>query len=118
MLKTASLILMSLFYIFAGFNHFGKPWFYYRLIPPLLPKKPVNIISGAAEVILGIGLLIPALSTWSAWGIIALLIAVYPANIYHLMQKGAGMKVPIWALWFRLAFQGVFILWAYWHTSA
>ena len=116
MLKSISLIVMAIFYVVAGLNHFRTPKFYYRLIPPPLPKKAVNVLSGAAEVILGVGLLIPAWSHYSAWGIIALLIAVYPANIYHLIQKGAGMKVPIWGLWFRLAFQAVFIAWAYWHT--
>ena len=116
MIKSISLVIMAVFYIAAGLNHFRAPWFYYKLIPPQLPKKPVNVISGFAEVLLGIGLLIPSLSVWSAWGVIALLIAVYPGNIYHLSQKGAGMKIPIWALWVRLGFQGVFIAWAYWHT--
>ena len=116
-IKQISLIAMAVFYIVAGLNHFKVPKFYYKLIPPFLGnKKLINVASGAAEVILGVALLIPILSHWAAWGIIALLVAVYPANIYHLQQKGAGMKVPIWGLWFRLAFQFVFIAWAYWHT--
>jgi uncharacterized membrane protein len=117
MLKQISLHVMAVFYIIAGLNHFRVPRFYYRIIPPPLPKQLVNQASGWAEVILGIGLMIPACSSWSAWGVIVLLIAVYPANIYHLLQKGAGMKVPVWALWFRLVFQFVFIAWAYWHTT-
>jgi len=117
MLKDISLVVMALFYIMAGLNHFRVPKFYYRIIPSYLPSpKWINILSGVAEVILGIALLIPLTKTWAAWGVIALLFAVYPANIYHLQQKGAGMKVPIWALWFRLAFQIVFIAWAWWHT--
>jgi uncharacterized membrane protein len=117
-LKQISLYVMAALYIFAGINHFRMPKFYYNITPPYLLKfkKEINIISGWAEIILGIGLLIPAVSSYAAWGIIALLIAVYPANIYHLQAKGAGMKVPIWGLWVRLAFQFVLIAWAYWHT--
>lgn len=116
-IKIISLYAMAAFYLVAGMNHFRTPKFYHRIIPPGLPKDAVNMLSGAAEIVLGIGLMIPAVSTWAAWGVIALLIAVYPANIYHLMQRGAGMKVPMWALWFRLVFQFVLLAWAYWHTS-
>lgn len=117
MVKTISLIIMSLFYIIAGINHFRQPRFYKRIIPPWLPKHDwINWLSGAAEVILGILLLIPPTRELAAWGVIALLIAVFPANIYHLQQKGAGMKIPIWALWIRLPLQALLILWAYWHT--
>ena len=116
-LKSISLIAMAILYIVAGLNHFRVPKFYYRIIPPYLPNhKWINIISGLAEVVLGIALLIPFTSQWAAWGVIALLIAVYPANIYHLNAKGAGMKVPIWGLRLRLVFQFVFIAWAWWHT--
>lgn len=117
MIKQISLIVMAIFYMVAGLNHFRMPKFYYKIIPPVFNnKRLINITSGWAEIILGVALLIPAISHLAAWGVIALLIAVYPANIYHLQQKGAGMKVPMWALWFRLAFQFVFIAWAYWHT--
>lgn len=118
MIKDISLVVMAVFYIAAGINHFRTPEFYYRIIPPWLgSKKLINLLSGWAEVILGVALLIPSISTLAAWGVIALLIAVYPANIYHLQQRGAGMKVPMWALWVRLAFQAVFIAWAFWHTT-
>ena len=116
-LKQISLVVMAVLYFAAGVNHFRDPKFYYRIIPPFFKnKKLINEASGVAEIILGVALLIPATSHLAAWGVIALLIAVYPANIYHLQQKGAGMKVPIWGLWVRLAFQFVFIAWAYWHT--
>lgn len=116
-IKTISLILMAIFYIYAGVRHFTKPWFFLKIMPPYLPyPKALNYISGAAEILLGILLLIPVTSTLAAWGVIALLIAVFPANIYHLTSKGAGMKFPIWGLWLRLPFQLVFLAWAYWHT--
>lgn len=105
---------MAGFFIYAGIYHFLKPRFFLKIIPPILPfKEWINWISGACEVVLGALLLIPAYQSLAAWGLIVLLIAVFPANVYHLMAKGAGMKVPIWVLWVRLPFQGVLIWWAY-----
>jgi uncharacterized membrane protein len=109
--------VMAAFFLFAGIMHFKKPKFFLRIIPPILPfKEALNYISGAAEIIFAIMLVIPATTILAAWGIIALLIAVFPANVYHLMAKGAGMKVPIWALWLRLPMQGLLIYWAYQYT--
>lgn len=108
------LYFMAAFYIFAGVMHFAKPKFFIRIIPPALPMKEwINWVSGACEIVLGVLILFPAYRPLAALGIILLLIAVFPANIYHLMAKGAGMKVPIWALWVRLPLQGVLIWWAY-----
>ncbi len=105
--------IMATLYILAGANHFVNPRFYYKIIPPFFKNKPlINQLSGAVEILLGI-LLFTSYSSWAAWGIIALLIAVFPANIYHLQQKGAGMKVPVWALWIRLPMQFLLIYWAY-----
>lgn len=84
---------MAVLYILAGINHFINPTFYLRIIPPVLKyKQLINSISGAAEILLGI-LLLTSYRPMAAIGVIALLIAVFPANVYHLMQKGAGMKV-------------------------
>lgn len=111
------LYLMALFYGVAGANHFINPRFYLRIIPPFLPfPHAINWVSGAAEILLGVLLLFPTTRTWAAWGIIALLIAVFPANVYHLWARGAGMKVPMWGLWVRLPVQGLFIWWAYLYT--
>lgn len=108
-----SLWIMAILYILAGINHFVMPRFYISIIPPFLPfPKLINWVSGIAEVVLGIGLLIPSYSTLSAWGIILLLIAVYPANIYHFM-KGWRKKKMIWVLLLRLPLQFVLIWWAY-----
>jgi uncharacterized membrane protein len=116
-LKTITLYLMALFYVAAGVNHFRSPRFYLQIIPPWLPKPEwINWISGAAEILLGILLIIPAFTSLAAWGVIALLIAVFPANIYHLWAKGAGMKIPLWFLWLRLPLQGLLVWWAYWYT--
>lgn len=117
MLKSVSRLLMGVFYIAAGANHFRQPRLYLRIIPPSLPyKRAINSISGAAEVVLGVLLLIPATARQAAWGVIALLLAVFPANIYHYRAQGAGMRVPQWLLLLRLPLQFVLIAWAYWHT--
>ena len=117
MLKDISLYIMATLYILAGVNHFIKPKFYLRIIPRYLPwHKTINYLSGIAEVLFGALLLVPAYSTLAAWGIIALLIAVFPANINHLNSYKPGSSIPLWALYIRLPFQGLLIFWAWWHT--
>lgn len=107
---------MAILYILAGINHFLMPRFYLSIIPPFLPwPKWINWISGIAEIVLGIGLLIPAHSSASAWGIILLLIAVYPANIYHFM-KGLKKKKMVLVLAARLPIQFILLWWAYTFT--
>lgn len=116
-IKRISLVVMAVFYIVAGLNHFRMPALYLRIIPPQLPyPELLNWLSGGAEVLLGVLLLLPTLSRRAAWGVIALLIAVFPANVYQFLANGAGMDVPRWALLARLPLQGVLIAWAYWHT--
>ena len=117
MMKELSLYIMAAFYIMGGLNHFVLPKFYLRIIPRYIPwHKAVNYVSGAVEILLGVLLLYPPSSRLAAWGIIALLIVVFPANINHLISAKRGRGLPIWALYLRLPFQGVLMLWAWWHT--
>ena len=107
---------MALLYLAAGINHFINPKFYLKIIPPSLPYPEwINWISGAAEIILAIALVISKTQTLAAWGIIALLIAVFPANVYHF-QKGWRKKKMIFILALRLPIQGLLIWWAYLYT--
>ena len=116
-MKQISLILMAVFYLFSGINHFRIPEFYLRIIPPMLPfPQAINVISGAAEIVLAVLLLVPAASKYAAWGVIALLIAIFPANIYHYTSGGAGMDISQTTLALRLPLQFLLIAWAYWHT--
>lgn len=109
------LYLMSGLYIIAGILHFAKPKMYLRIIPPYLPNpKLLNIIAGACEILLGIGLLSPNTRSFSAFGLILLLLAVFPANI-HMLQQGAK-GIPRWALILRLPLQFLLIAWAYIYT--
>lgn len=111
------LYLMAGIYILAGLNHFRNPRMYVKIIPDYLPApKLLNIISGLAELFFGILLCFPAFSTFGAWGIILLLIAVFPANIYMLTNEKASFRLPKWILWMRLPLQFILIFWAYLYT--
>lgn len=111
------LYLMAGIYILAGLNHFRNPRMYVKIIPDYLPApKQLNVLSGLAEILSGILLCIPSLSSYGAWGIIALLIAVFPANLYMLTNKKASFGLPRWVLLIRLPLQLVLIFWAYLYT--
>ena len=111
------LYLMAVLYIAAGINHFKNPGMYIKIIPPYLPNpKLLNILSGAAEIILGILLMIPLTTHVAAWGIIALLLAVFPANIYMFCKKKGKFSLFKFILLIRLPLQIVLIVWAYIYT--
>jgi uncharacterized membrane protein len=100
----------------AGTMHFVRPEFYLKIMPPYLPWHLALVyLSGLFEIAFGALLLVPRFSHLAAWGIIALLIAVFPANIYLYQHQEILPAPPIVHL-LRLPLQAVFILWAYWHT--
>ena len=110
---------MSLFYVFAGIKHFTNPTWYMKIMPPYLPlHKELVYISGAFEIILGLMLLLDKTRFIGAWGLILLLIAIFPANIYLAQTNGAALNISPTLAWGRLPFQAIFILIAYWHTKA
>ena len=111
---------MAVFYIFGGFNHLLNPGFYVAIIPPGLPNPEwLNVLSGLAEIVLGVFLLEPRTRVLAAWGIIALLIAVFPANVWVAMENfgsgGPGSGNAAFN-WIRLPFQALFVVWAWWYT--
>jgi uncharacterized membrane protein len=117
--RTIARILASIFFIGAGFNHFRNPQFYKEIVPHGFgPPGMIVAISGICEIAGGLGLLIPALRRTAGWGLIALLVVVFPANIYMALepQKIPDMHYPQWALWLRLPLQAVFIAWV-WFVS-
>jgi len=117
-LKIASKFILAFFMIGAGVMHFAKPDFYLKIMPPYLPLHyELVILSGVFEVVLGVLLLVPKVSKLAAWGIIALLIAVFPANI-HIFQNPEVLPAPPILHLLRLPLQGLLILWAYWHTKS
>ncbi|QDT78651.1 hypothetical protein Mal35_21000 [Gimesia maris] len=98
--------------------HLVNPGFFLKIMPPYLPlHNELVFVSGVFEILLGGLLLIPRFSYLAAWGIMILLIAVFPANIYLYQHQEILPASPIIHL-LRLPLQGVFILWAYWHTRA
>jgi uncharacterized membrane protein len=115
-IKPISKYLLAIFMIVAGTIHFVNPAFFLKIMPPYLPlHKELVLVSGVFEVLLGVLLLIPRCSRLAAWGIMALLIAVFPANIYLYQHQDILPASPIIHL-LRLPLQGMFVLWAFWHT--
>lgn len=120
--KRVLLWVMSAAYVAAGFNHLMHPGFYLAIMPPGLPGPEwLNLVSGLAEIVLGVFVLEPRVRVLAAWGIVALLIAVFPANVYVALENvglpggepGTG-NAPL--NWVRLPFQALFVLWAWWYT--
>lgn len=114
--KATSKCLLALFFVGAGVMHFVRPDFYVKIMPPYLPwHLELVYLSGLFEVALGLLLLVPRTSCSAAWGLVALLIAVFPANI-HVFLHQELIPAPGWLHLLRLPLQGLFVLWAYWHT--
>jgi uncharacterized membrane protein len=116
-MKTAVRWLLSLFVGAAGIAHFAVAGDFIRMVPPWLPAPALLVyVSGAAEIAGAVGLQIPRLRKWAAYGLIALFIAVFPANVHmavHHISPGRFHAEP-WQLWARLPLQAVFIACAWW----
>jgi uncharacterized membrane protein len=111
---------MALFYIVGGVNHFANTPFYLQMMPPYLPwPLPLVYLSGIIEMGLGVALLIPRISRLAAWGVIALLVAIYPANLFMWTSHMAinGKVIPTGFHIGRLIGQVLLIWWAYSHTK-
>jgi len=112
------LYVMGLLYVIAGINHFIKPKIYLRIMPRYLPAhKTLVYLSGATEVLLGIGICFPPTQTISIYGIIAMLVVFLLVHFYMLSSKKAGAGFPKWALILRLLLQFALIYWAYFYLS-
>ncbi|MDB9529908.1 DoxX family protein [Oscillatoria sp. CS-180] len=111
--------ILAVCMVVAGVLHFVQSEPFIRIVPDFLPAPAALVyISGVIEVFLGIGLLIPPLQQVSAWGLVALFIAVYPANLNMAINhiEIAGIPNTWWFQAIRLPFQFVLIAWAYWYT--
>ena len=118
--KNFTIYIMSLLYVIVGVKHFTNTDFFVAIVPPFITwKEEAVLISGIIEVILGLLLLFNQTRKLAAWGIILLLIAVFPANIYLYVSDIAREMVGIsknQAL-FRLPFQIPLMIIAYWYTK-
>ena len=111
--------LTALAFIAAGINHFWHPAIYVRIMPPMFPaKRELVFVSGFFEIAGGIGLTIRRLRQSAGIGLILLLIAVFPANIYMAVDSDrfTHHKIPLWIFWARLPMQLVLIAWV-WRVS-
>lgn len=117
LLKAGSLYVAGLLFTLAGILHFTKERFFMKAMPPYIPFHKVMVqLSGIAEIALGIALLFPPTRVYAAWGLILLLIAVFPANIY-MATSGRFQYIPQVLLWLRLPLQLVLIWWVYQYTQ-
>ncbi len=112
-------ILLALLFLGSGVVHLVAPQAYLRIMPPYLPAPHALVaISGLAELLGGLGLLLPATRRIAAWGLVALLLAVWPANIYmataHLPMP--GLMGQSWAQWLRVPLQLPLMYWAWRYT--
>ncbi|MEY2520028.1 MAG: hypothetical protein QOF24_1787 [Verrucomicrobiota bacterium] len=115
-MPAVSRFALALFFIIAGTTHFIAPAPYLAIIPSYLPWPAALVaLSGVAEILGGIGVCFRPTRVMAGWCLIALLVAVFPANI-HAISTGmvmGGHALPTWLLWARLPFQLLFILWVY-----
>jgi uncharacterized membrane protein len=118
-LKAILRVILAVFMVTAGVLHWVTPDPFVKIVPSFLPYPLALVyISGVFEILGGAGLLIPFVSRAAAWGLIALFIAVFPANINMAVNRIHldGIPDSPWLLWGRLPLQAVLIAWAWWYT--
>jgi uncharacterized membrane protein len=114
-IRTALRVVLALGMIAIGVDHFVAPAFFVRIVPHALPSPPLLVqISGACEVLGGVGLLVPRVRRAAGIGLVLLYVAVFPANVNMVVHPELGGSLPGWALWARLPLQLVLIAWALW----
>ncbi|GAC1562562.1 MAG: hypothetical protein NVS2B2_26920 [Ktedonobacteraceae bacterium] len=122
LLKLLARLTMGILFIFASTMHFTASEAELKIIPSFLPlRREALYITGVLEFLGGVGLFVPnrKIQRASAWGLVMLLIAIFPANVYQAVANiklGGFMNSPMY-LWGRLPFQAVFIGWALWCTG-
>jgi len=111
--------LASLFFIIAGANHFIMPDFYLAMMPSFMPfKEFFVVVTGIAEIVLGIAIQFPAIRRRAGMSLIGLLIAIFPANIYVALVQPPlpNLDYTPESMWWRLLLQPLFIVWIWWVT--
>ena len=116
-MQTLARYLIAGLFLLTGTLHFLKPEIFQRIVPPALPwPRGIVYVTGLLELAGGMGLLVPRFRQAAAWGLVALLIAVLPANIYMAIAPvkfGGIFDHPLYH-WIRIPFQGVLITWLLW----
>jgi uncharacterized membrane protein len=116
--------LLAAFFTFAGTMHFLRSREYEAIVPPPLPPRETVVVSGVAEIVGGLGVIPGATRRFAGWWLMALLVAVFPANVYTTLRPDEVAKrgvpadrIPAWMLWARLPLQPLMIWWA-WRAAA
>jgi uncharacterized membrane protein len=112
--RRGSLRALAVFFIGSGVNHFVIPGTYKQIVPPGLGDPATLVrVSGVAEIAGGVGVLLPRTRRLAGFGLIALLVAVFPANVYMALNPAKFAKIPAWALYARLPLQPLMMWWAW-----
>jgi uncharacterized membrane protein len=117
LLRPFALGLMVLLLLTAGTMHFVRPASFFQIVPPFVPFPRVAVyLSGGLELLLGVGLLLPRRSRAAALAVVLLLVAVFPANLYHWLADVHvdGAAAPGWYHLVRIPAQGLLVAWAFW----
>ena len=116
--KFITIIIMSCFYMNVGLKHFIEPEWFLQIMPPNFPHHYEAVYwSGFFELLFGFLLINPMTRQLAGWGIIFVMITVFPANLYLAVTDGAAMNISKELAWGRLPFQYMFIGLAFWHAK-
>ncbi len=110
-----SRLALGVAFVAAGVNHFVMPRAYEAIVPPSMKGRAQSLVavSGVAELAGGLGVLLPRTRRAAGLGLIALLAAVFPANLYMARTPEGFRKIPRWALYARLPLQPLMMWWAW-----
>lgn len=115
--RTLLRALLEVVMVGAGVAHFARPAGFERIVPAFLPAPHLLVlVSGGFEILGGLGLLLPRTRRVASLGLIALFVAVFPANVNMALEniQPVATHVPTFLLWLRLPLQAVLIAWAWW----
>lgn len=116
-IKTLTRCLLGLLFVGAGINHFWHTPFYVAMMPPYLPWHLALVyVSGIAEVALGALMLTRRWQALAGWGMLALCVAVFPANVHMALHPELFSQFSPQGLLWRLPLQAVLMAWAWWYT--
>lgn len=111
-------IAAAVMFLLIGFFHLLKPRKLTYMVEGMLPFPHLLVIfTGILEMLLGAGLLFPGAFYYAGWGLMLLLVAMFPANIRVAVKQlpaPGGLPSKPWYTWSRLLFQPVYILWIWW----
>ena len=113
----AGRLILGVAFIGIGAAHFLLTRAFVSIVPDYLPAHTALVrVSGLAEMVGGVGVLVPSTRRWGAWFLVALLIAVFPANVWMVQHPERFPSLPPWQLWARLPLQIPLIAWAWLYT--